>query len=254
MKKPKNPKAKVATSKGRKPAIKNDINIKKNKKVKAPTDAGYIKNDKVKKTKGSFKKHDLAFSSFDTYIPTELQDIATPELRKEYTRLRDIAQKRIKRLGQSYFKNSEAYKYNEDRFKLLKDIKTDHELRMLLSDLSKFVNSPSSTIRGQWDLVNRRIEGIKRKLPGIIIPDNTHDRLLWFKFMDYMIDKHGVDIKYHVSAATQRAIAYDEQVKDLISKGEYDQAKEYLDQIKGDYQRDEDKVTKEEIEGYFRHE
>ena len=200
-----------------------------------------------------FKVHELAFEKNDTYyIPYQLKDIDPGLLRKEYTRLRDISQKRLKRLAASEFSDSEAYKYNVDRFKKIKDIKSDAELRILLSDLSRFVNAESSTIKGQWAILARRVESMQKNIPGLIIPSDPKEQLQWFKFMDWMVEKKGVDIKYHVSAGAQRALAYDEKVKELVSKGEYDEARIKMYELQGEYTRPEDQVTQAEQEAYFK--
>ena len=43
-------------------------------------------------------------------------------MRKEYTRMRDIAQKRIERMGQSEFAKTKTFKDHAEGFQKLKDI------------------------------------------------------------------------------------------------------------------------------------
>lgn len=72
-------------------------------------------------------------------------DIAT--LRSEYTRMRDTAQKRIQRLGES-FPESKAYTQHQTGFPKLKDISLQ-DLPYAFSELSKFIRAKTSTVTGQ---------------------------------------------------------------------------------------------------------
>lgn len=87
------------------------------------------------------------------YTPAHLlsKTVTQSEIRKEYTRLRDIAQKRIKRLGQSEFKDTEAYQKYKQGFPKLKDIKNETQLAYMLSALHKYVasNQTVSALRKQ---------------------------------------------------------------------------------------------------------
>ena len=183
----------------------------------------------------AFKKTELAFENeFDWYVPSQLVDVPLPALRKEYTRLRDIEEKRMKRLAESEFKASEAYQYNVGKFPKLKDIESLEELTHRLSELSKFVNMESSTIRGQWDIMSRRVNTLRDQ--GYYIPSDKHDQIGFFKFVDYLKEKHGITLFYHVSEGGQKAAAFDDKLKDMISKGDYDAAYERMNEIKGDYE------------------
>lgn len=73
------------------------------------------------------------------------------DVRKEYTRLRDIAQKRLKRLAAAGYKNTEVYQRNYKHYPLLKNIKSSSELAQRLSDLSRFIESRRSTVKGIKD-------------------------------------------------------------------------------------------------------
>lgn len=73
-------------------------------------------------------------------------DIAT--VRKEYTRLRDISQKRLKRMGKSMFADTQMYKRNVNHYPLLKNIQSEAELAARLSDLSRFITAQTSTVSG----------------------------------------------------------------------------------------------------------
>lgn len=72
-------------------------------------------------------------------------DIAT--LRSEYTRMRDVAQKRIKRLAEK-FPESKAYEKNKGGFAKLRDIEP-RNLAKAFAQLAKFVRASTSTVTGQ---------------------------------------------------------------------------------------------------------
>ena len=72
-------------------------------------------------------------------------DIST--LRSEYTRMRDVAQKRIKRLAKQ-FPESKAYQQNKAGFDRLRDIEPQN-LAKAFAKLAKFVRASTSTVTGQ---------------------------------------------------------------------------------------------------------
>lgn len=71
------------------------------------------------------------------------------DLRREYSALRDIAQKRVGRL-KSEFSGTQLYRDYVNRFPLLRGIgKTDQKnLAEALADVSRFLQMPESTITG----------------------------------------------------------------------------------------------------------
>lgn len=85
---------------------------------------------------------------FPSNIAAMLKAGKAKEVRKEYTRLRDISQKRLKRLAAAGYEESQTYKQNVAHFPKLKDIKSPFDLAQRLSDLSRFITSPRSTVSG----------------------------------------------------------------------------------------------------------
>lgn len=95
------------------------------------------------------------------YHPEALQNGYTErELRREYSRLRDIAQKRLKRLGASEFSDTQDYKYNVGRFIPTREVSGMDELSHLLSDISKFLTASLSTVTGQKEYRRKSIESL----------------------------------------------------------------------------------------------
>ena len=74
-------------------------------------------------------------------------DVWTPQMiRSEYSRLRDIAQKRLKRLGEAE-PESYAYTSNVGRYAPVRGLSTE-EAEKLLPDLAKFIAAKTGTVRG----------------------------------------------------------------------------------------------------------
>lgn len=80
------------------------------------------------------------------------------QLKKDYSKFRAIAQKRLKRLGESMFKDSQAYRKYKNKFKKLKDIKSPQEFAQRMSDLERFINKKTSTVSGQREIMLKSLE------------------------------------------------------------------------------------------------
>ena len=81
-------------------------------------------------------------------------DLAT--MRAEYTRMRDVAQKRIKRLGQQ-FPESKAYQSHAKGFPKLKEL-DPRDFAKAFSELAKFVKAKGSTVTGQKQIKEKTIK------------------------------------------------------------------------------------------------
>ena len=107
-------------------------------------------------------RNPLKWDRYD-YNPQALSRKEEKELRREYSRLRKIANKRLIRLGQSpEYRESKAYQYNKKGFKPLEDIKTKGELARALSSLAKLVSSRQSSITGLKEIEKQSIESLHR--------------------------------------------------------------------------------------------
>ena len=81
-------------------------------------------------------------------------DMAT--MRAEYTRMRDVAQKRIKRLGKQ-FPESKVYQSHKQGFAKLKDL-DPRDFPKAFSELAKFVKAKGSTVTGQKQIKEKTIK------------------------------------------------------------------------------------------------
>ena len=81
-------------------------------------------------------------------------DLAT--MRAEYTRMRDVAQKRLKRLAKA-FPESKAVQSHPQGFKKLKDL-DPRDFPKAFAELAKFVKAKGSTVTGQRQIKEKTIK------------------------------------------------------------------------------------------------
>lgn len=107
---------------------------------------------------GSSASQPLLTWHYAAYQPAALMNMDEKQLRKEYTRLRDIAQKRLKRIAASEFSQSDVAKYNAGRYKPLREIESKSELTKLLSDLVRFTTARRGSVAGLRSTRDKAIE------------------------------------------------------------------------------------------------
>ena len=122
----------------------------------------------------------LAFPSA-VYNPLGLKNLEAADVRKEYSRLRAIAQKRVKRLESSEWGDS-RYTRRLPELPKVRDL-TDAQLRAHTSDLARWIMSRTSSVSG---LNRARIEAVGKlnerypELRGKITVKN------WRQFGEFM--------------------------------------------------------------------
>ena len=84
----------------------------------------------------------------------------TAGMRRLYSQYRDIAQKRIERMGKSDFASTETYIRNSKGFAKLSDIRPENFAKAF-SELSKFVSAKGSSIKGQEEIRERTIKTLR---------------------------------------------------------------------------------------------
>lgn len=129
----------------------------------------------------------LSFPVFD-YNPIGLKSRTEKELRKEYSRLRSIARKRLERMTGTEFTRSETYKYNVGRFKQLQDISSNVELRHLTVDLARFLLAESGSLVGQKEIKIRTIQRFHNAGFKFVDSENYWD---WLDFLHYVREMEG---------------------------------------------------------------
>lgn len=81
-------------------------------------------------------------------IRNHIKNNGVADIRKEYTRLRDIAQKRLKRMKGTMWTETQTYLRNVNHYPTLKDIQSDADLAKRLSDLSRFISAKTGSVSG----------------------------------------------------------------------------------------------------------
>jgi len=116
------------------------------------------------------------------------------EIRKEYTRLRDISQKRLKRMGQTMWKDTQTYQRNVHHYPKLKDIKSEAELAHRLSDLSRFITAKTSSVSGMESQMKKALKTLHEHDYNFVSKENF---LQFGKFMEeyrfQKLDEMGYD-------------------------------------------------------------
>lgn len=133
-----------------------------------------------------------------TYFPEALQNIAKQAgndraLRREYTRLRDIAVKRIKRMNETEFGKTRFYREWEHKTPKLKELKSTSELTHALSELARFVMSPQTLIKGMEQYKKKQLESLQATGFEWVTAANV------WEFMDFMDWLHTYDKNYYPS-------------------------------------------------------
>ena len=184
--------------------------------------------------RGTFKPRKLSLSTApdrDWYTPAELKQFNMSELKKEYTALRDITQKRIKRMNEKFPDYKETAYYPQGGFpkisQLQKESKSEKELerklRQALSDVSRFVNTPSTTVSGQEEINDRRYAKLLEY--GLLNGDETEaERRGIMKFVHWVAETQKMDILYR--AKFQERIQ-SQRFKTAISKTYGIESKDY---------------------------
>lgn len=95
-------------------------------------------------------------------------------MRSEYTRMRDVAQKRIKRLGKQ-FPESKAYQSHKKGFAKLKEL-DPRDFPKAFAELAKFVKAKGSTVTGQKQIKEKTIKTWRDQ--GLNLNSKNYDKVI----------------------------------------------------------------------------
>ena len=123
------------------------------------------------------------------YYPEALKSgsLSVAEMREQYNYFRGVAMKRLKRLRESEFADSQAYLKNVKAFKPLSRIETQSDLEHRLYAVQKFLRSKGSTISGQKEIRKKAVEAAHEKGLDFINDSNIAD---FGQYMDYLRAKY----------------------------------------------------------------
>ena len=118
----------------------------------------------------------------ETYTIQALESIARgankddwSAIRAEYTRLRDIAHKRISRLGKSEFSKSAAYQAHKQDFPKLKNL-DPRDIPAAMAEMVKFLQAKTSTVSGQRSRRTKTIQSWQEQ--GLDLNENNYNKVM----------------------------------------------------------------------------
>lgn len=158
-------------------------------------------------------------------------DIAT--MRAEYTRMRDVAQKRIKRLGKQ-FPESKAYQSHAKGFPKLKDI-DPRDFAKAFSELAKFVKAKGSTVTGQKEIKSKTIKTWQDQ--GLNLNQKNYDKTI--KILEEMR-------KQKIVYGSDKAVELAESMLDLDDQ----QTNQWLDHLETMLQHTDELQEIPNVSGY----
>lgn len=146
--------------------------------------------------------------SISSYYPGALAKHSDAELRKEYAKLRAVAQKSIKRLGQSEFREGAIYRGAVGRFPTTKSIKSQRQLIMALTDITQFLSAKSHSVSGLKEIRREQVNTWQTEYGYKFV--NQKNLTTWLDFLELMRDEAGFlyevrDGKRYVNKADAKA-------------------------------------------------
>lgn len=135
-------------------------------------------------------KQFLADNPPEYYYPEALKSgVLTPEeMRKHYSYLRTIANKRLDRFVGSEFEDAKSYIKNVGKFVPLSEINNERELMFKLYEVSKFIRARSSSVTGLKQMRNEAIETAHERGMTWLNKGNIKQ---FGEYMDYLRAKYG---------------------------------------------------------------
>lgn len=135
--------------------------------------------------------------SISSYYPLALQEAhSEKELRREYARLRSVAQKSIQRLGKSEFAESQTYRQNVGRFTAMSQLKSKQDVARALTDVTRFLSAKGHSVKGLKEIRKESIATWHAKGYDWVNVKNYEN---WTRFLAWYKELMG--FKYDLNAA-----------------------------------------------------
>lgn len=176
----------------------------------------------------------------ENYTPYMLHDWPLKDLRKEYTRLRDIAQKRIKRLrGDPEGAQSRVLQIFPEGIPRISDMHGSRaQLESAMADLALFIRNPESTVSG--------VHAANRARARMIGMDEEQSASTYMSIDEWMSYLRAQGILEMYSSDEARAYYYEAGGTNLtvedLSKWSYDRDF-WLEKRRNEYERNSDSET-----------
>lgn len=111
------------------------------------------------------------------FFPWQIERMTNKEIRREYSKLRSTANKRLRRLQDAGLGGRGDF-----RFPKLEDIK-DSNVHSKLADVSRFLRDERTTVKGEKKFIEHEIEMLHEKKYYFIDRSNIYD------FIDFMEER-----------------------------------------------------------------
>ena len=110
-------------------------------------------------------RQDLYNYPDEYYYPEALRSgiLTETEIRKEYSYLRSIANKRLARFIGTEFEDHQSYRRNAGKFVPLSEITSERELLMKLYEVKKFTSAKSSSVSGLRAMQRQALETARER-------------------------------------------------------------------------------------------
>lgn len=165
------------------------------------------------------------------YNPQGLSQYSERELRKEYSRLRSAANKRLERLMDSEFWDAKTVQYNAGTFIPLAGVRNRSELYKLISQAARFLMSEQNSLTGQQEIRARLLDKWRdEEGMDFLNESNIND---WVHFLEYVKEKE--KFVYDVTEMQEvfRELTMDEQ-----------QGGDYTDRVRAAYEYYTDRTSR----------
>jgi hypothetical protein len=130
---------------------------------------------------GAREKASLLYEK-ELYTPQGSKNLTDKQLRKEYSRLRSIARKRLERFEGTEWTDTQIYRLNAGVYKPLKEMTSERELRHLFSDVARFVNAEVSSVSTLEKQREKGVQTLNERGYDFVTKDNYRQ---FAEFMEY---------------------------------------------------------------------
>ena len=127
----------------------------------------------------------LQGGDIEQYTPDLLKKLPEADVRKEYSRLRHIALKRMQRMAGTQWARTETYKKHIGAFPALSEIGDITELLTQLKETARFVAAKSSSIKGNELIMYKSLTTLHDNGYDFVTPENF---ITFGKFMQVWRD------------------------------------------------------------------
>lgn len=152
--------------------------------------------------------------AISSYYPLSLQEShSEKELRKEYARLRAVAQKSLKRMGESEFAEDATYRNNVGRFNATSKLKSKRDVARALTDVTRFLSAKSHSISGLMEIRAEAVATWQSKGYSWVTKKNYND---WVRFLNWYKELKGFN--YDINVAVEKFLNASQEEIDLITR------------------------------------